>query len=141
MDHIEITSDFSRLDLDYIHRFLQKTYWAEGIPRDVVVRSIENSYCFGIFKSGRQIGFARVVTDYTTFAYLADVFIDHAEQRKGYGRMLVGRILDDERLKNLRRWHLITKDAQNFYKSLSFSEVANPEGHLEKYRKPDYRDR
>lgn len=139
MTDIEISTDKDRLNIDYIHSFLKTSYWAEGIPKNVVLKSIKNSYCFGIYKNKKQIGFARVVTDYATFAYLADVFIDPEEQYKGYGKKLIAEILKDAKLKDLKRWHLITKDAQPFYKALSFSIVSNPDGHMEKYQKPDYK--
>jgi N-acetylglutamate synthase-like GNAT family acetyltransferase len=139
MNDIQISSDKNRLDIDYIHRFLRQSYWAAGIPKDLVEMSIENAYCFGVYKNSNQVGFARAVTDFTTFAYLADVFIDPEEQGKGYGKRLVYEILNDERLKNIRRWHLITKDAQDFYTEMSFSPLTGPEKHMEKYRKPEYR--
>ena len=139
MTDIEISTDKARLDSDYIHGFLKASYWAEGIPKEMVEKSIKHSFCFGVYKNKKQIGFARVITDYTTFAYLADVFIDPQEQKKGYGEKLITAVLKHEKLKRLRRWHLITRDAQNFYQRLEFSLVANPEGHMEKYKKPEYK--
>lgn len=138
MKDIDISTDRARLDLDYVHRFLAASYWAEGIPRNIVETSIRHSLCFGVYKDRQQIGFARVVTDYATFGYLADVFIDPREQRKGYGQRLITAVLAHEKLQGLRRWHLVTKDAQPFYETVSFTAVANPEGHMEKCRKPAY---
>ena len=139
MTDIEISTDKARLDSDYIYGFLKTSYWAEGIPKEMVEKSIKHSFCFGVYKHTKQIGFARVITDYTTFAYLADVFIDPQEQNKGYGKILIAEVLKHEKLKGLRRWHLITRDAQDFYQKLEFSLVANPEGHMEKYNKPNYK--
>jgi len=140
MKDIQISSEKNRLDIDYVHRFLTQSYWAAGIPKDLVETSVKNSYCFGMYKNKSQIGFARIVTDFTTFAYLADVFIDPEEQGKGYGKRLVYEILNDDRLKNIRRWHLITKDAQDFYREMSFAPVENHEKHMEKYNIPEYRN-
>jgi GNAT superfamily N-acetyltransferase len=138
MTDIDISTDRGRLDLDTIHRFLSASYWSEGIPRDVVARSIRHSFCFGLYKDRRQIGFARVITDFTTFGYLSDVFVDPAEQGRGYGRRLIAAILNHEELRGLRRWHLVTRNAQPFYEELGFSRVVNPEGHMEIYHKPVY---
>lgn len=135
---IEVSTDQARLDLDYIHGYLTRSYWAAGIPKHLVARSMRHSLCFGLYRGPQQIGFARVVTDYATFAYLADVFVDPQEQHKGYGRRFIAAVLDHERLQGLRRWHLVTKDAQAFYRKLAFSAVANPEGHMEKYTPPAY---
>lgn len=135
---IEISSEKTKLDVDFIHRFLKTSYWARGIPRAILQKSIDNSLCFGMYRCRKQIGFARVITDYTTFAYLADVFIDPEEQKKGFGKQFVKEILSCQELHGLRRWHLITKDAQSFYSDLGFLVVSNPEGHMELRIKPDY---
>ena len=92
--------------------------------------------CFAICKGGKQIGFARVVTDFTIFAYLADVFIDQNEQQKGYGKILVSEILNHESLKHIRRWHLLTKDAQKLYELFGFTNPVDPTRHMEKIAKP-----
>ena len=135
---IEISSDKTKLDIDFIHRFLKTSYWAVGIPRAILQKSIDNSFCFGMYRCRKQIGFARVITDYTTFAYLADVFVDPAEQQKGFGTQFVKEILKCRELQSLKRWHLITKDAQSFYTDHGFSVVSNPEGHMELRIKPNY---
>ncbi|MGI9571476.1 MAG: GNAT family N-acetyltransferase [Desulfobulbia bacterium] len=137
---IFISTDKSRLDIHFIYNFLKSSYWAKNIPFDMVKSIIDNSMCFGLFVDNRQVGFARVVTDYTTFAYLADVFIDPAERKKGYGKRLVLQILNDNRLIKLKRWHLVTKDAHLFYKKLGFSRVENGEGHMKIYKKPKYKN-
>ena len=135
---IEISSERNRLDISYVHRVLRTHYWAEGIPESMVRKSINNSLCFGVYKKNKQIGFARVVTDFTIFAYLADVFIDQHEQRKGYAKKLFEEILADERFKQIRRWHLLTRDAQKFYEQFGFTNPVDPTRHMEKITQPNY---
>jgi GNAT superfamily N-acetyltransferase len=117
----EIDCDPARLDRAVIHGFLAKSHWAEGIPRAVVDRAIERSLVFGLYRDGAQVGFARVVTDYATLAYLADVFVLAAERGKGLGRWLVETILAHPELQGLRRWLLGTRDAQGFYERCGFA--------------------
>ncbi len=132
VEDIEISTHRHRLDIDYIHSILKTTYWAEGIPKNLVEKSINNSLCFGVYKNNRQIGFARAVTDITIFAYVADVFIDPQEQGKGYGKKLLQAITSHKNLQLVRRWHLITKDAQNLYEKFGFSIPQEPKRHMEK---------
>lgn len=139
-EELSISTDKSLLDVDYIHNFLAGSYWAKGIPKHIVVQSIEHSLCFGIYLQGAQVGFARVVTDYTTFAYLADVFIDEKERGNGFGKLLVGAIVNHERLKGLRRWHLLTEDAQGLYAQFGFIAPKKPENHMEIRRELNYQD-
>lgn len=139
MPTIEISTDKSRLDIDYIHEFLGTSYWAKGIPKDMLQKSIDHSMCFGVYKNKRQIGFARVISDFTTFAYLADVFIDPSEQNRGFGKSLLKEILTHPDLMDLKRWHLVTKDAFGFYEKLQFSGVDQSEGHMKRYKVPKYR--
>jgi len=106
----EIDTDKSRLDLDLIHQFLASSYWSEGIPKEIVLKSIRESDCFGIYKSGKQVGFARVISDHATFAYLADVFVIPAERGHGLGKWLMATIMKSGQYQNLRRWLLATKD-------------------------------
>jgi GNAT superfamily N-acetyltransferase len=107
----EIDCDKGRLDFALIHRFLAEcSHWARGITRDVLRRAIANSLAFGLYRDGAQIGFARVVTDEATFAYLADVFVVAGERNAGLGQWLVETILSDPRLQHLRRWLLVTRD-------------------------------
>src|SRR5207302_5037763 len=100
----------ARLDLAMIHEFLARSHWAAGIPFAVMKRAIDNSLAFGLYRGARQIGFARVVTDHATFAYLADVFVVEAERGKGLGRLLIGTMLAHRELQGLRRWLLGTRD-------------------------------
>lgn len=136
--NIEITTDKNRLNIDYIHNFLTQSYWSKGIPKHAVEKSIHNSFCFGLFETKKQIGFARVITDFTNFAFLADVFIDEERRGKGLGKRLVTEILNHEDLKGLKRWHLITDDAQGLYKQLGFVVPSDPSKHMEKRKKPKY---
>jgi len=135
---IEISSDKTKLDIEFIHNFLKTSYWAKGIPLGLVLKSIDNSFCFGVYRSKNQIGFARVITDYATFAYLADVFIDPTAQQQGYGKRLLRHILGCKELQGVRRWHLITADATLFYQYQGFSGVSVSKGHMELRIKPDY---
>lgn len=128
-----ISTERSRLDLDLIHRFLTNSYWAEGIPRTTVERSIENSLCFGIFDRDEQVGFARVITDRATFAYLGDVFIIESHRGRGLSKQLIRAIMEHPELQGLRRWSLVTRDAHKLYEQFGFTPLANAERHMERY--------
>jgi N-acetylglutamate synthase-like GNAT family acetyltransferase len=129
---VVVDCDRARLDLSVIHGFLVRSHWAKGIPLPTLIRAIENSIPFGIYKDGRQIGFARVVTDHATFAYLADVFVIEEERGNGYGRLLVATVLDHPELQGMRRWLLGTRDAHGLYRPFGFGEPAGPFSFLEK---------
>ena len=116
----EISTDKDRMDLEVIHTFLTHSYWAKGIPKATVQASIENSFCFGLFKDAEQVGLARVITDYATFAYLADVFVLESERGKGLGKMLIQHIMEHPRLQGLRNWTLATRDAHGLYVQFGF---------------------
>lgn len=128
---LEFSTNIEDMDLGMIHGFLSSSYWSENIPIAVVERSLNNSLCFGCFINGKQIGFGRAVTDYATFAYLADIFIVKSEQGKGYGSKLMDFIKNYSDLKYIKRWHLVTRDAQPLYKKFGFNTVASPEHHME----------
>jgi len=130
-DSIYVSTDKSKLDIDLIHSVLSKTYWAEGIPLKIVEDSIQNSVCFGLYESEEQIGFARVVTDSATFGYLADVFIVPERQKQGLGKILVKTVIEHPGLEMLRRWHLVTRDAQTLYERFGFINPSEPERHME----------
>jgi N-acetylglutamate synthase-like GNAT family acetyltransferase len=125
--NIFISSDKNKLDIDFIHSFLSNSYWAEGISKEVIERSIEGSLCFGVYENTRQIGFARVITDKATFAYLADVFIDESYRGKGLSKELMKTIMSHPDLQNLRRFMLATRDAHGLYKQYEFSSLTNAE--------------
>ena len=133
-----VSNDPVRLDLDVIHRFLQRSYWAQSIPREVVARSIEHSLCFGVYLAETQVGFARVITDQATFGYLADVFILEEHRARGLARWLVRCILETAELKGLRRWLLATRDAHEIYRAVGFSSLAEPERFMEIRRPQPY---
>lgn len=130
-----ISPDPARLDLDVIHGFLTNSYWAKGIPREVVARSIENSLCFGIYDSaGAQVGFARVISDFATFAYLADVFVLESHRGRGLGKRLMECIKTHPSLQGLRRWTLSTKDAHDLYAQYGFAPLKWPDRYMEIFR-------
>lgn len=119
-----ISTDPSLIDLDLVHRFLsQESYWAKQIPLSVVKRAIEHSLCFGVYADKSQVGFARVVTDYATFAYLADVFIVPEHRGQGLSKELVQTIHAHPSLQGLRRWMLMTLDAHGLYESYGWERV------------------
>ncbi|MGN6183201.1 MAG: GNAT family N-acetyltransferase [Thermoanaerobaculia bacterium] len=135
--NIEITNDRARMDVTRIHNYLSnESYWARGIPRERVERSIENSLCFGAFDDEVQVGFARVITDYATFAYIADVFVLESHRGHGISKQLMQAISDHPELQTLRRWHLVTRDAHGLYAQFGFAPLDAPERHMMKLRKP-----
>jgi GNAT superfamily N-acetyltransferase len=139
-----ISTDKNRLDLQLIHRFLSNdSYWAKGRKLDVVVRSVEHSLSFGLYKNDQQIGFARVVTDYATFAWVADVFILNEHRGQGLARWLMEKITSHPDLQGFRRWVLATKDAHELYRQFGFIELKRPERWMERpdpnmEESPDY---
>jgi len=133
-----VSTDRARLDLDLIHKFLTHSYWAKGIPRDVVERSLENSLCFGVFEHDQQIGFARVITDYATYAYLADVFVLEPHRSRGVANFLMECILRHPQLEDLRRWTLVTRDAHRLYAKFGFTPLAEPQAFMERRRTRAY---
>ena len=126
-----VSTDRARLDVDLIHDVLSATYWANGIPRGIVERAIAGSIAFGLYDDGRQVGFARVVTDMATYAYLADVFIVEARRGEGLGDWLVESIRLHPQLRGLRRFALITRDAGPLYARHGFAAPTEPFGYME----------
>lgn len=123
-----ISTDRDRLDVNLIHGFLSKSsYWAQGIPRETVERSINSSLCFGVFHGEAQVGFARVITDYATWAVLVDVFIVEEHRGRGVSKRLMGVIKSHPDLQGLRTWVLATKDAHGLYAKFGFKPLASPE--------------
>jgi GNAT superfamily N-acetyltransferase len=130
----QISTDRERLDLDVIHDYLSsQSYWAKGRSRETIRRSIENSVPFGLYKGEELVGFARVITDYATFAWLADVFVLESARGQGLGKWLVEVILSHPELQRFRRWVLATKDAQGLYRRFGFEELKRPERWMERH--------
>jgi GNAT superfamily N-acetyltransferase len=123
-----LSTDRSRLDIPAIHTYLsQEAYWSKGIPLEIVRRAIQNSLCFGIYQGEAQVGFARVISDYTTFAYLCDVFILEPYRGQGLGKWLVACVLEHPNLQGLRQFLLFTFDAHGLYARYGFAPLARPE--------------
>jgi len=121
-DQYLVSTDLSLLNIDVIHNYLSKeSYWAKNIPREIVERSISNSLCFGLYEKGKQVGFARLVTDKATFAYLADVFILEEYRGKGLAKWLMEAIQAHPELQALRRWMLGTRDAHSLYEQFGWT--------------------
>jgi GNAT superfamily N-acetyltransferase len=133
-----ISTERARLDLDVIHGFLTECYWAKGIPRDVVARSIENSLCFGVYSGEKQIGFARVISDYATYAYIGDVFVLESQRGHSLGKWLMQCIMEHPQLQGLRRWSLLTRDAHGLYQQFGFTPLPAPERYMEIYNRDVY---
>ena len=126
-----ISTDKSRLNVDLIHNFLSSTYWTAAMTLDSVKRTIAGSLCFGVYQAPEQIGFARIITDSATFAYLADVFILEAYRGRGLSKWLLQTILSHPDLQGLRRWTLATRDAHELYKQFGFETPKYPEHWME----------
>ena len=136
---VEISTEKKRLDVALIHRFLsEESYWAKNIPRDLVETSIANSLCFGAYDGDAQVGFARVITDYATFAYVGDVFVVATHRGAGVGKELMAAITAHPSLQRLRRWHLLTRDAHRLYEQFGFQVPPLPEWHMERTKKNPY---
>jgi GNAT superfamily N-acetyltransferase len=130
----QVSTDLSRLDVPLIYRFLsEQSTWAVGISRALVERALENSLCFGGFVDGRQVAFARVVTDYATFGSLRDVFVIPEYRGRGYGRQLIGEVMAHPSLQTLRRFTLSTTDAHGLYERFGFTAPQHPETLMERF--------
>ncbi len=130
-DEFLISTDSQKLQIEVIHNFLKNSYWAKNIPFSIVKNSIENSFCFGVYHKQNQIGFARLITDFTTFAYLTDVFILKEFRRKELSKWLMKTIIEFPELQGLRGWMLRTKDAHGLYKKFGFTSPKLPEKIME----------
>lgn len=119
----ELSCDPERLDLDAIHGFLVGSYWARGIPRELVARSLRGSLCFGLFHGNDQVGFARVISDRATFAYLCDVYVLEQHRGRGLGRWLISQVLAHPELQGVRKFLLATRDAHGLYEPLGFQRA------------------
>ncbi|HKA36117.1 MAG TPA: GNAT family N-acetyltransferase [Thermoanaerobaculia bacterium] len=131
-DGFTISTDKEKLDRGSIHDFLLGSYWAKGIPREIVDRSIENSLCFGLYDGSRQVGFARVISDLATFGYLADVFVIESHRGRGLATWFMETVMSHPDLQGIRRWMLVTRDAHGLYRKVGFTDLSHPERILEK---------
>ena len=127
-----ISTDKAKLDRETIHGFLAKSYWARGIPREIVDRSIEGSLCFGLYDGDRLVGFARVITDRATFGYLADVFVLESHRGRGLATWFMESVMSHPDLRGIRRWMLVTRDAHGLYRKVGFTDLSAPERIMEK---------
>lgn len=129
-----ISTDKSKLDFKVVHNFLSNSYWAKNRKAETMKKAIKNSICFGLYQNRKQIGFARVITDCATYAYLADVFILEEFRGRGLSKWLMKVILDYAELKKLRRWFLATKDAHGLYRKFGFTKIKNASRLMELHR-------
>lgn len=134
MQAYETSSDPARLDIDAVHAFLSRTYWAQDMPREVLERALAHSLCFSAWHAGQQVGFARLVTDQATFAYLADVYVLEAHRGKGVSRLLMDEVMRHPCVPGLRRMMLVTRDAHGLYEKYGFRALAAPERVMELHR-------
>jgi GNAT superfamily N-acetyltransferase len=134
-----ISTDPARVDVTVVHGYLTRSYWAAGIPQETVRRSIDGSLVFGLYHDAQQIGFARVITDRATFAYLADVFVLESYRGQGLGTWLVATIIAHPELQGLRRWLLATRDAHGLYRLVGFTPLDRPELFMERFFADVYR--
>lgn len=133
MSNVSISTDKSRLDVEMIHAFLStESYWARTRTQDQTLTAIQHSICFGIYDGDRQIGFARVITDRATYAYLGDVFLLQEFRGRGYSKMLMEAVVSHPELQGLRRWTLATRDAHGLYEQFGFTPLHFPERWMER---------
>jgi GNAT superfamily N-acetyltransferase len=135
-ERFTVTSDKSKISIPFVHNFLTNCYWAKGRSIQTVETTIKNSYCIGVFDGEKQVGFARTVTDYSTFAYLMDVFVIEEYRGLGLSKLMMDELFYKSELKNVKRWILMATDAKDLYFKYGFKPVENPEYYFE--RKPDW---
>ncbi len=132
MSELVLSDARSLLDVTRIHRWLASSYWSPGIARETVEQAMAASHCLGAYRDGVQIGFARTVTDHTTFAWLADVFVDETARGQGIGRAMAGWFVEHPRFASIRRFALVTKDAHGVYAGVGFHPLLKPERYMER---------
>ena len=130
-DGFTVSTDPGRLDVDAIHAFLSTSYWAAGIPREILERALRSSLCFGLYEGVSQIGLSRVITDAATYAYLCDVYVLPERRGRGLGAWMMECVMAHPDLQGLRRFSLVTRDAHELYRPLGFTEIASPGRHME----------
>jgi len=133
-----ISTDRARIDVAAVHAFLSRSYWSPGIPEDVIRRAIAGATCFGIYHGREQVGFARVISDQATYAYLADVYVLESHRGRGLAKWMMEVIMAHPSLQGLRRFTLSTRDAHGLYSQFGFEPVANPNGQMEILRRDIY---
>jgi GNAT superfamily N-acetyltransferase len=137
---IEVTCDRARVDVALVHRYLsEEAYWSKGIPREIVERSIAHSLPFSAYDGDAQVGFARVISDFATFAYIADVFVVASHRGRGIAKQIMTAIQGHPDLQRLRRWHLVTRDAHGLYEQYGFVPLDAPERHMQVVKNDPYR--
>jgi GNAT superfamily N-acetyltransferase len=129
---ITVSTNKNKLNVPFIQNFLKDVYWAAGRTMEEVQRTIDSSFCFGIYLDDKQIGFCRVITDYVVFAYVMDVFITEEHRGKGYSSILIENMMNESELKEVKIWRLATSDAHFLYKKFGFNALATPEKMMEK---------
>jgi GNAT superfamily N-acetyltransferase len=129
---ITVSTDKTKLNVPFIQNFLKDIYWVAGRTMEEVQTTIDHSFCFGIYLDGKQIGFARVITDYVVFAYLMDVFIDEVHRGRGYSSVLMEAMMKEPQLQQVKIWRLATSDAHYLYEKFGFTLLAHPEKMMEK---------
>jgi len=132
-DEFTISTDPARLDLEAIYAYLSRSYWANGRAKATVAKSLQHSLCFGLYEHERQIGLARVVSDYATFAYLCDVYVLEEFQGRGLGKWLMQTVMAHPELQGLRRWSLATRDAHGLYQQYGFTALQAPDKWMERF--------
>lgn len=139
MSTCQVTTDPARIDRELVYRFLSEAYWSTGIPREVFERSLAGALCFSLLDGDAQVGFARVVTDRATFAYLADVFVLETHRGRGLGKLLLEAIVGHPELQGLRRWVLATRDAHGLYLKYGFTPLHQSDRFMERWDPDVYR--
>lgn len=135
-DHLLVTTDPARMDVDAIHAFIARAYWSIGIPRETVKNAVQHSLCFGLFDGAAQVGLARLVTDHATFAYLCDVYVLESHRGRGLGKWLIECVMAHPSIPGLRRIMLVTNDAHELYRRFGFVEATDPQKLME-IRRPN----
>lgn len=133
-----LSDDSARLDLQAMHDYLSQSYWSPGIPFETMAHAVAHSLSFGLYHDGAQIGFCRVITDYATFGYLADVYVLEAYRRQGLAEWMMRVVHDHPSLQGFRRWVLVTRDAHPLYAKIGYTALAEPEKYMEWRRRRSY---